>query len=186
VDEAERRVEYLYTTLEALRVAGAGDIEGAKDDPQLKAQAKVIGEAAEGVLSALDRDLNTQQALAVLGELGKAANEVAVFTSKAKKDPGKAASGRKLARDAEHALLEAVKPLGLLLAPSATFFARTRVQRIKNRGLDAANIDAKVDERNAARSAKDFARSDAIRKELSLLGVEILDTPEGSSWKVGV
>jgi cysteinyl-tRNA synthetase len=186
VDEAERRVEYLYTTLEALRVAGAGDDAGAKDEPQLAAQAKTIAEAPEAVLTALDKDLNTPQALAILGELGKAANEVVVFTAKAKKDPVKAASGRRLAKAAEAALLLAVKPLGLLLASSATFFERTRAQRLHNRGLDAVSIEAKVEERGAARVAKDFARSDAIRKELTELGVEILDAPEGTTWKVGL
>jgi cysteinyl-tRNA synthetase len=89
-------------------------------------------------------------------------------------------------RAAERALREAVSPLGLLLASSEVFFGRTRAQRIKNRGLEAGEIDAKVAERNAARAAKDFARSDELRKELALRGVEILDAPEGSTWKIGV
>jgi cysteinyl-tRNA synthetase len=184
VDEAERRVEYLHVTLETLRVAAEGSHEGAKAEPQLAAHAKTVAEAAEKVLAALDKDLNTPAALAVLGELGKAANEIAVFTTKAKKDPVKAASGRKLAAAAREAMLTAVKPLGLLLTDSKTFFERTRAQRLANQNLEAARIDAMVKERTEARAAKSFARSDELRKELTDLGVEVFDSPDGSTWKL--
>ncbi len=155
-------------------------------DAQLAAQAKTIASAEEKVLASLDKDLNTPAALAVLGELGKAANEVAVFTTKAKKDPGKLASGRALAKLARAALLAAAKPLGLLPVDPKTFFARTRIQRLANKKLDAAVIDAKVQERTAARTAKDFAKGDLLRKELTEMGVEIFDGTEGSSWKVTI
>ena len=186
VDEAERRIEYLYVTLEALRVAAEGSLDGAGEDAALAAHAKTIAEAEERVLAALDKDLNTPAALAVLGELGKAANEVAMFTARAKKDPMKAATGRRLARAAGAAMLAAVKPLGLLAVDAKTFFARTRVQRLANRGLDASEIDAKVRERTEARAAKDFARGDLLRKELTDLGVEVLDGQDGSTWKVTI
>jgi cysteinyl-tRNA synthetase len=186
VDEAERRVEYLYVTLEALRATAEGSTDGAVDPPQLAAQARTIAEAEEKVLAALDKDLNTPAALAVLGALGKAANEVVVFTTKAKNDPAKAAGGRKLAHAAREAMMAAVRPLGLLAADPQAFFSRTQARRIANKGLDAAAIDAKVRERSEARAAKDFARGDLLRKELTELGIEVLDAAAGSTWKVSV
>jgi cysteinyl-tRNA synthetase len=48
--------------------------------------------------------------------------------------------------------------------------------------LDEA-IQALVDERQAARARKDFARSDAIRAELLAQGIIIEDTPAGVRWK---
>ena len=91
-----------------------------------------------------------------------------------------------MAKLALAAMEAASRPLGLLAADSAAFFARTRAQRLATKGLDAAMIDAKVRERNEARAAKDFARSDLLRKELSTIGVEILDGVEGSSWRLGL
>ena len=44
-------------------------------------------------------------------------------------------------------------------------------------------ITAKVAARDAARNAKDFATADAIRDELLAMGVEILDTAEGTRWR---
>ncbi len=178
VDDAERRVDYLYTTLDSLRRAAAGAAPG--EGPQaLKAQSKSVAGAHEAVLGALDKDLNTPQALAVLADLAKAGNEIATFATKKKDD-----AARSLAAAAAVALVAACEPLGLLAAPVETFFARTRERRLRIRGLAAADIDAKVRTRDDARASKDFARSDAIRAELATLGVELFDGESGTSWRV--
>ncbi len=44
-------------------------------------------------------------------------------------------------------------------------------------------IDALVAERTEARAAKDFAASDRIRDELAVDGIELLDTPDGTTWR---
>ena len=43
---------------------------------------------------------------------------------------------------------------------------------------------AKIEERKAAKKAKDFATADAIRDELLAKGVVIKDTREGVVWHV--
>ena len=48
---------------------------------------------------------------------------------------------------------------------------------------DAAEIEAMLAERKAARERRDFAKSDAIRKDLESRGIEIKDGPTGTSWK---
>ena len=48
---------------------------------------------------------------------------------------------------------------------------------------DAAEIEALLAERKAAREARDFARSDAIRAEIESRGIEIKDGPSGTTWK---
>jgi cysteinyl-tRNA synthetase len=45
-----------------------------------------------------------------------------------------------------------------------------------------AEIDALVGERDAARSARDFAAADRIRDELAARGVTLEDTPSGTIW----
>jgi cysteinyl-tRNA synthetase len=50
------------------------------------------------------------------------------------------------------------------------------------RSAEDEAIDALVAERTAARKARDFARSDAIRAELAARGVVLDDTPHGTVW----
>ena len=50
--------------------------------------------------------------------------------------------------------------------------------------VDNDNIKKLIDERNAARKAKDFKRSDEIRKKLSDMNIILEDTKEGTEWRV--
>ena len=50
--------------------------------------------------------------------------------------------------------------------------------------INAEAIEARLEERRAARAAKDFAASDAIRDELAAAGVEVMDgDPLGWDWR---
>lgn len=48
---------------------------------------------------------------------------------------------------------------------------------------DAAEIEALLNERKSAREKRDFARADAIRRDLESRGIEIKDGPTGTFWK---
>lgn len=51
-------------------------------------------------------------------------------------------------------------------------------------GVDAEEIERLLAERQEAKKAKDFARADAIRKELDAKGIAVEDTPQGPKWKL--
>jgi cysteinyl-tRNA synthetase len=50
-------------------------------------------------------------------------------------------------------------------------------------GLGRDEIEALIEQRNAARANKDWAESDRIRDELQAQGVILEDGPEGTSWR---
>jgi cysteinyl-tRNA synthetase len=80
------------------------------------------------------------------------------------------------------ALIDFDAVLGLDLAMIRREDLRVRPTDAK---LDEATIDARLEERRAARAAKDFPRSDAIRDELAAAGVEVMDgDPLGWDWKL--
>ena len=115
---------------------------------------------SDSVEAMLDDDLNTPQVLA----------EIARLAGEARKAEGNAR------RDAKAALLGAGKALGLLQQSPADWFARG------TSGDDDARIQQLVDERIAAKKARDFARADAIRDALAAEGIVLEDTPQGVRW----
>jgi len=165
--EAERRLRYLYKTLEKVDRLAEGT------SPAGEGGALVV-EAQR----ALDDDFNAPQVLAVLAEAFTAANALA--DRKGKKSPEEKAKLAALARDVR----EIGTTLGLVQRPPPTALAALRAKAAARRGIDAATVQARIVERASARKARDFARGDAIRDELLALGVAILDGPEGTSWDV--
>jgi cysteinyl-tRNA synthetase len=49
-------------------------------------------------------------------------------------------------------------------------------------GLEG-KIESLISERNLAREAKDWSKSDSIRDRLQAMGIEIQDTPDGTKWR---
>jgi cysteinyl-tRNA synthetase len=114
--------------------------------------------------AALSEDLNTPQALVALDEL-LADKKIAPADRRATLGVFDSALGLKLL-DLKRAELR-VRPVAAAVTEQ--------------------EIEARLDERQQARAAKDFARSDAIRDELIAAGVEVMDgDPLRWEWKVAL
>lgn len=121
-----------------------------------------VPEAFEATL--LD-DLNTPDAFATLAGLADAARR---------------SRGTDEAPLAKAAFLAAADLIGLLRQPPEAWFK----QSAGGSDIDAERVDALIAARNAARAARDFARADAVRAELTAMGVTIEDGPQGTRWRV--
>ncbi len=117
---------------------------------------------AEGYVSkfdeAMDDDFNTADAISVIFELVKYANSHA-----------EAGSSKEFVEALKKEIVTLADICGLIVEKKAEL-------------LDA-DIEALIEERQAARKAKNFARADEIRGELLEKGIVLEDTREGVKWK---
>ena len=80
-------------------------------------------------------------------------------------------------RDFKQILEFASKLLGILNKNSEDWF------KAKANDLDEEKINVLIETRKIAKANKDFKTADAIRDELKAMGVEIMDSEKGTSWK---
>ncbi|MBI4365271.1 MAG: class I tRNA ligase family protein, partial [Deltaproteobacteria bacterium] len=139
----------------------------------------LIAELERKVDAALDDDLNTPKVFAAIFETVRELNRMADAQEPSAAERAGLAQAWHGFRSRAHAVL------GLFGSDPAVF--RERVARLatRARGVDPAAIERLVAERNAARRAKDFAQSDRLRTQLTAMGVEIKDRPDGTTaWKL--
>src|SRR5690606_33193041 len=172
--DAEGRLEYLYGT--KLRLLALPESKIVEQGPEAPSE---IAEFAERLARALDADMNTAEAVAHLSGLLKATNEL-IDGALAKKG-----SISRAAYDATRRALDRVgSVLGLGLDDATAFLRRVRTRRAAELGLDEAWVQERISARAQARAEKDFQLADDVRKELGARGVELLDSPSGTDWKL--
>ena len=115
--------------------------------------------------AAMNDDLNTPQAIAVLFDLARAANK--------ELEDGAAGAYRLGAAAVLDELLAGVLGVPLLEQDASA----------AGRVLDGA-MELLLEERQRSRDRRDFARADTLRDRLAELGVSIDDTAEGSRWRL--
>ena len=111
--------------------------------------------------AAMDDDFNTPAAMAVLFDLA----------SEVHRSRGAALAGQLKALGGVLGLLQQA-PRSYLQSGGGS----------ASGGLDVAAIEQRIQDRAAAKKARDFAAADAIRAELAAQGVELKDSPQGTTW----
>ena len=177
MDEAEKNCKRLYETL------AAAEAELARPAPKGGKASEELSREYDGIVNdwsaAMDDDMNTA---AALGHM----NSMAHFMGRIMEDKAlrKNAGARELLQAARDRFAVWGKVLGLFLLPPAAFLAELKTCRAARVNIDTAQVEKLMEERRAAREAKDFAASDALRDALANLGVAVRDTPEGAVWDI--
>ena len=157
MEAAKNGYERIVTSVDNLKflLEKAADAEMSEEEKQLVTEAQGFETKFD---EAMDDDFNTADALAAIFELVKFVN------SNAKADSSKA-------------FLEALKQEIVTLSDICGLIVDKKAEMLDS------DIEALIEERQAARKAKNFARADEIRDELLAKGIVLEDTREGVKWK---
>jgi cysteinyl-tRNA synthetase len=156
--EAARAVDRIYETLERIDQALGGNVPAALEPAVMEAFRREM-----------DDDFNTPRALALVFDEVRALNRLL---------DGKKSQGI----DTRGAALGAIcDTLGLQRGG----YAERKKQRFLNKAsISVRHIEESIDQRNRARSEKNWREADRIRDQLALQGVVLEDTVRGTIWKV--
>jgi cysteinyl-tRNA synthetase len=128
--------------------------------------------------AAMDDDLNTSSALAVLFELAKPLRALANRLERGDSSAAAEARAPDLVEQGQ-LLLELAGVIGLQSETEAKTSSTSP-------GPSDAEIQAQIDQRQAAKAAKDFPAADSIRDGLRAQGIELIDRPGGiTEWLRG-
>jgi len=153
--------------------AGGQTIDRLHDRAETDADRAFVKEVLKHRLrfyESMDDDFNTAGAIAALHEMAGTINRYLDAAD------GADETAKALAAGAGATLIAAGRIIGLFEAPAPT---------PDTGDLDTGEIDRLVEQRNAARRAKDFAAADAIRDRLAAMGLTLEDTPDGTIWRKG-
>lgn len=153
MEAAKNGLDRIHTAMRRLKDESGKGQPGAASEKERAAVQAFVSRFEE----AMDDDFNTADAISVIFEMVKYANTL--------KPEEATAEGWELLR---RSLLGLADILGIEEPETAL--------------LDA-DIEALIEERQAARRAKDYARADEIRSELTERGILLEDTKEGVKWK---
>jgi cysteinyl-tRNA synthetase len=128
---------------------------------------------------AMDDDFNTAQAIGHLFEGVRTMNRLCA-TKKFRKKADLVAA----VQDLQRIVIRLGGVLGLFGSEPSVWLDKQKFAALAGLDISAEQIEQFIAERNQARKDKDFARSDAIRDELDGKGIVLLDSAQGTSWKI--
>ena len=183
MNEAQAGLERIYACLAALDEALAD--RSVPEDIQivfpLASAGHELNEKTDLLIprfrDAMDDDFNSAQALGLVFETVRVVNRF-LAESKVLDD----VALRLLAKVRER-FKEVGGVLGLLTGSPKGWLDAIKSAKADQADISTGEIESLIAERNAARKAKDFKRSDEIRDLLLEKGIQLLDSAQGTTWK---
>ena len=127
----------------------------------------------------MDDDFNTAQALGHVFDMVRLTNNFIVDEKNIS-----ASDKAKILAEAKKVFDHFGAVLGIFQSDADQFFDSDKETELRKRGLNIDEIENLVKQRQSARKEKDWARADAIRKELDQLHIVLKDSANGTSWMI--
>jgi len=128
---------------------------------------------------AMDDDFNTALAIAHLFDGVRTMNRL-ISTKKFKKKPDLVVQ----VQDLHATILRLGSVLGLYRSQPTEWLDKVKLAGLLNLDITQGKIEGLIDQRLQARAEKNFSRGDEIRVELEKKGILLLDTREGTTWRL--
>ncbi|XP_052209630.1 cysteine--tRNA ligase, chloroplastic/mitochondrial isoform X2 [Diospyros lotus] len=181
LERASDRVFYIYQTLHDCGVILSQQNDGTQKGSIPPDVLSCINKFNDEVLMSMFDDLHTPVALSALSDPLKIINDL-LHTRKGRKRELRMESLAAL----EQAISNLLSILGLMPAIYSEVLQQLREKALKRAKLTEDLVLQKIEERTTARMNKEYEKSDALRKDLAAVGIALMDSPEGTTWRPAV
>jgi len=169
MDEARRGLDKMYGLL--LRVDKTMGLESNQDiEP---------GDCWQQFCEAMDDDFNSARGIGTIFDTVRTVNRLL--------DQHENNGSEQIKQTIQYALADIRRTgtiLGILLEKPAVYFDKKQTQVLEQKSVDPTMIAKMVEERSAARKAKNWKKADQIRNQLVDMDVILEDRAEGTVWKI--
>ncbi|XP_022881734.1 cysteine--tRNA ligase, chloroplastic/mitochondrial-like isoform X2 [Olea europaea var. sylvestris] len=181
LESASDRIFYIYQTLHDCENILSQHDEASRKDSIPSGTALCIDKFNDEFLTSMSDDFHTPVTLAAMSEPLKTINDL-LHTRKGKKQELRIVSLAAL----ENTIRNVLTLLGLFPGSYTEALQELRDYALKRARLTEDQVLQKIEERNKARKNKQYEESDAIRKYLSDVGIALMDSPEGTTWRPAI
>ncbi|KOM42011.1 hypothetical protein LR48_Vigan04g220900 [Vigna angularis] len=178
LESASDRIFYIYETLHECKSFLNQYDQTTRKDSIPPDTLNIIDKFHDVFLTSMSDDLHTPVVLAGMSDPLKSINDL-LHTRKGEKQQFRIESLTAL----EKSIGDVLTVLGLMPASYYEVLQQLKEKALKRANLTEEKVLEKIEERAAARIEKDYAKSDAIRKDLAILGITLMDSPDGTSWR---
>jgi cysteinyl-tRNA synthetase len=169
-------MERFYATLKSIKDALAKGGSAKEQDGKGTELIEKMAGLKEKFTEAMDDDFNSARAIGYLFD--------GVRTINAYIAGQKSAASTAALAGARDILKELGSVFGLFLDDPDDYFLKDRDREARKLGIDIAEVERLIQERNQARADKDWKRADDIRDALAAQKVSIKDSSAGTTWKI--
>ncbi|MBA0870785.1 hypothetical protein Goshw_017177 [Gossypium schwendimanii] len=180
LESASERIFYIYQTLHDCENVLSQHDKGLQESIPPETL-NVINKFHNDFSTSMSDDLHTPVVLAALSDPLKTINDL-LHTRKGKKQAMRIESVAAL----EKIIRNVLSVLGLMPTSYSEALQQLREMALKRAKLTEDKILQKIEERSEARKNKDYEKSDAIRKDLAVVGIALMDSPDGTSWRPAI
>ncbi|XP_011036605.1 PREDICTED: cysteine--tRNA ligase isoform X1 [Populus euphratica] len=181
LESASERIFYIYQTLHDCENILSQHRVAFEKDAIPPDTINDINKFHDTFVTSMSDDLHTPVLLSALSDPLKTINDM-LHTRKGKKQTKRIESIAALEKMVRNALMV----LGLMPQTYNEALQQLREKALRRAKLTEDQILQKIEERTVARKDKDYEKSDAIRKDLAALGIALMDSPDGTSWRPAI
>ena len=174
MDESRKRLDKIYAFFARVEEK-IGSVSDRNIEP---------GDCWQQFCEAMDDDFNSALGIGVIFDTVRTVNRMLDQYENRGSEQLYSYQLKKTIQDALADIRRTGNILGILLEKPTVYFDKQQTQGLEQKSVDPTMIAKMVEERNAARKAKNWKKADQIRDQLADMDVILEDRPDGTVWKI--